>query len=199
MMQDFWNKRYAEPGYAYGIDANEFLIAEAGRLQPGTRVLVVGDGEGRNGVWLAQQGFNVTSVDYSSAGVKRARQLAEQRGVTLSIHCADLNEWQWPTEHFDAVVSIFVHFPSSHRSAIHARMLAALKPGGILIMEAFNKDQINYSSGGPPNEDALFSAAILSEDFSEARIELCQEQIVQLNEGKYHVGEAAVVRLIAVR
>lgn len=198
-MKDFWNKRYSEPGYAYGADANAFLIAEARRLQPGMKVLVVGDGEGRNGVWLAQMGFDVTSVDYSVAGVKRARLLAEQRGVSMVALCVDLTEWQWPTDYFDAVVSIFVHFPSSQRAGIHARMLAALKPGGLLLMEAFNKQQINYSSGGPSVEDALFSAALLTEDFAAADIESCQELVVQLNEGKYHVGPGATVRLIAYR
>lgn len=198
-MKDFWDSRYSEAGYAYGTEANAFLVAEAQRLQPGMKVLVVGDGEGRNGVWLAQRGFDVTSVDYSEVGVRRARLLAEQRGVSLDIHCADLNEWQWPVAHFDAVASIFVHFPSAIRPGLHARMLASLKPGGVLIMEAFDKDQLNYSSGGPPVEDALFSAAMLGEDFGAADIELCQEQVVSLNEGKYHVGQGAVVRLIAHR
>lgn len=198
-MKDFWNERYTEPGYAYGTEANAFLATEARRLQPGMRVLVVGDGEGRNGVWLAQQGLVVTSVDYSLAGVERARRLAAERGVTLDIHCADLNDWPWPTAHFDAVVSIFVHFPSAMRPEMHARMLAALRPGGVLIMEAFNKAQLDYPSGGPPVEDALFSAELLRDDFAAADIELCREQVVQLNEGKYHVGPGAVVRLIAHR
>lgn len=198
-MKDFWDTRYSEQGYAYGTEANAFLISEASRLQPGMKVLVVGDGEGRNGVWLAQRGLEVTSVDYSVAGVERARRLAAGRGVTLDSHCADMNDWRWPLEYFDAVVSIFVHFPSSQRVQMHAKMLAALRPGGVLIMEAFNKDQLNYSSGGPPVEDALFSAALLAEDFGAAEIELCQEQVVPLNEGKYHVGQGAVVRLIAHR
>jgi cyclopropane fatty-acyl-phospholipid synthase-like methyltransferase len=198
-LQDFWNERFSEPGYAYGTDANTFLITEAQRLQPGMRVLVVGDGEGRNGVWLAQQDLAVTSVDYSAAGVERARQLAAERGVTLDILCTDMNDWRWPTAHFDAVVSIFVHFPSAMRPALHARMLTALKPGGVLILEAFSKEQLDYPSGGPPVEDALFSADLLLEDFAAADIELCREQVVRLDEGKYHVGPAAVVRLIARR
>jgi cyclopropane fatty-acyl-phospholipid synthase-like methyltransferase len=198
-MKDFWNERYTEPGYAYGTDANAFLISEAQRLQPGMRALVVGDGEGRNGVWLAQQGLAVTSVDYSATGVERAHRLAAERGVTLDIHCADMNDWQWPAAHFDAVVSIFVHFPSVVRAAMHGRMLAALRPGGMLIMEAFNRAQLDYPSGGPPSADALFSVEMLLDDFSGADIELCREQVVQLNEGKYHVGPGAVVRLIAHR
>jgi cyclopropane fatty-acyl-phospholipid synthase-like methyltransferase len=198
-LQDFWNERFSEPGYAYGTDANTFLITEAQRLQPGMRVLVVGDGEGRNGVWLAQQDLAVTSVDYSAAGVERARQLAAERGVTLDILCTDMNDWRWPTAHFDAVVSIFVHFPSAMSPALLARMLTALKPGGVLILEAFSKEQLDYPSGGPPVEDALFSADLLLEDFAAADIELCREQVVRLDEGKYHVGPAAVVRLIARR
>ena len=199
-MKEFWDARYSEPGSAYGESANEFLTRQAGRLlAPGMKVLVVGDGEGRNGVWLAQQGMNVTSVDYSEAAVKKARALVAQREVQLNSVCADLNEWFWPQDEFDAVISIYLHFPSAQRPLMHARMLAALKPGGVLIMEAFNKNQLNYPSGGPPVEDALFSVELLKQDFSAALIERCQESVIELNEGKYHVGPAAVVRLIAYR
>jgi 2-polyprenyl-3-methyl-5-hydroxy-6-metoxy-1,4-benzoquinol methylase len=198
-MKEFWDQRYSEEGSAYGEMPNEFLVTQAERFRPGMSVLVVGDGEGRNGVWLAQQGLDVTSIDYSVAGVQKAQVLAAARDVKLNVICADLNEWAWPQARFDAVVSIYLHFPSVARPQMHARMLEALVPGGVLVMEAFNKAQLEYPSGGPPLEDALFSAELLKQDFVAANIEQCEELVVQLNEGKYHVGPAAVVRLIARR
>jgi 2-polyprenyl-3-methyl-5-hydroxy-6-metoxy-1,4-benzoquinol methylase len=199
MRQQFWQERYSEPGLAYGPEANEFLQQQAQRLTPGMKVLVVGDGEGRNGVWLAQQGMQVTSVDYAQAGVDKARALAAERGVEINAVCADLNHWSWPTDEYDVIISIYLHFPSSIRPWMHQQMLAALKPGGRLILEAFNKRQLAYPSGGPPEEDALFSAELLAQDFAGADIELCQECVIALNEGKYHIGPGAVVRLLASR
>jgi cyclopropane fatty-acyl-phospholipid synthase-like methyltransferase len=198
-MKEFWEVRYAEEGLAYGLEPNQFLAAQRQYLQPGMKVLVVGDGEGRNGVWLAQQGLDVTSVDYAQAGIIRAKALATQFNVPLQALCQDLTEWQWPQSEFDAVVSIYLHFPSAIRPRMHAAMLAALKPGGVLIMEAFNKEQLNYHSGGPPDADALFSAILLKQDFGGAEITLLEESVVELNEGKYHVGQGAVVRLILRR
>jgi cyclopropane fatty-acyl-phospholipid synthase-like methyltransferase len=195
-VRQFWEERYSEQGLAYGDTPNRFLHSQLHVLPRGGKVLVLGDGEGRNGVWLAQQGMTVTSVDYAEAGVARAKLLAKQRGVKINAICADLADWDWPQDEFDAVVSIYLHFPSELRKSMHERMLAALKPKGVLLMEAFNKAQLNYSSGGPPVEDALFSADELREDFSQANIRLLEESIVELSEGKYHRGEAAVVRLI---
>jgi len=199
MQQRFWQARYSEPGLAYGLKPNGFLQQQAHRLPPGSKVLVVGDGEGRNGVWLAQQGMQVTTVDYAQAGVDRALALASESKVEINAICADLNDWSWPQTEFDVVISIYLHFPSALRPQMHQRMLVALKPGGQLILEAFNKDQLNYSSGGPPVADALFSAELLAQDFASTNMTLCQESVVELNEGKYHVGPGAVVRLLATR
>ena len=197
VMKDFWNERYSEDGLAYGTKPNVYLTEVVDQISPGGNVLVIGDGEGRNGVWLAEQGFNVTSVDYSHVAIEKIKSLAESRNVNITAICADLVESDWPPGDFDAVVAIYLHFPSSVRAKMHEEMLTALKPGGKVIIEAFTKDQLKYSSGGPPVEDMLFSADILKADFTAANIiELC-EKIVHLNEGKYHVGDGAIVRLIA--
>ena len=195
-MKEFWQARYSEDGLAYGEHPNKFLQQNISKLSRGGKVLVPGDGEGRNGVWLAEQGYTVTTIDYAQAGVDRANSFAERRGVTINALCADLSEWDWPPEEFDAVVSIFLHFPSTLRPVIHRKMYETLKPGGVLIMEAFTKDQLQYPSGGPPIEDALFSAELLQQDFSHANIETLEESVVELAEGKYHVGPGSVVRLI---
>ncbi len=128
----FWDQRYAEPGFAFGETPNVFLLSQAARYHKGMQVLLPGDGEGRNGVFLAECGLKVTTVDASKIGVHKANFVAAERGVSLDAHCADLETWAWPHGVFDLVVSIFVHFLPDQRQRMHARMLQALKPGGIL-------------------------------------------------------------------
>ena len=198
-MKDFWEQRYSEKGWAYGIEPNLFLRAQGARFKPGMKALVVGDGEGRNGVWLAQQGLDVWSADYSAAGLCKARELAIAKGTRLNTECADLTLWHWPVAAFDVVVSIYLHFMPEVRPAMHHAMLQALKPGGVLILEAFSKSQMQYKSGGPPKESMLYSLDELRADFSEARIEMLEETVTELNEGKYHVGSGAVLRLVLTK
>jgi len=196
-MKDFWNERYAEDGLAYGELPNEYLTEIVDEIPKKGEVLVVGDGEGRNGVWLAKQGYSVTCVDYSPVAIEKIKSFAASQDVSLKAICADMNEWDWPVETFDAVVSIYVHFPPELRAGLHLKMIAALKSGGKILMEAFNKDQLDYPSGGPPVIEMLFSEEMLREDFSSIDIKSIEEKVVSLNEGKYHVGDGAVVRMIA--
>jgi len=194
--RDFWESRYGEPGYAYGTVPNAFLREQAKRLSPGSRVLAVGDGEGRNGVWLAIQGHEVWSVDASAAGLAKALKLAAERGVSLHTELVDLSTWDWPVSAFDAVVSIFLHFRPDLRLRMHVAMLAALRPGGLLILEAFTPAQLGYSSGGPPDREMLFTAGMLRQDFAGADILFLEETRTELDEGRYHRGPAAVVRML---
>lgn len=199
MEKSFWETRYAEDGFAYGTEPNAFLVSLQSRFQPGQKVLLIGEGEGRNGVWLARQGLQVTAVDQSATGLAKAQQLAKEQGVSLETICTDLNTWPWPVAAYDFVVSIFVHFKPEHRRANHRACLAALKPGGTLILEAFTPEQLQHPSGGPPIEEMLFSESMLREDFAEADIERLESLQTRLDEGKYHRGSAAVLRLIARR
>lgn len=199
MEKSFWESRYREAGFAYGTAPNAFLVAQQARFTPGQKVLLIGEGEGRNGVWLARQGLEVTAVDQSQTGLAKARQLAAEAGVSLQTVCADLAEWQWPVAEYDFVISIFVHFPPERRRQIHRACLAALKPGGTMILEGFTPEQLAHPSGGPPIEAMLFTEALLREDFADADIELLESLETRLAEGQYHQGPAAVVRLIAVR
>ncbi len=198
-MREFWEQRYAEESLAYGAEANAFLAGQRPRLRPGMQTLAVGDGQGRNGVWLARQGLQVLSVDYSQTGLERARQLASSHGVTLDTLCVDLFTWQWPRDCYDLIVVIFVHFPPDQRQRLHQLMLQALKPGGLLILEGFTPEQLQYKSGGPPVRELLYDRAMLAEDFRDAEIELLEETLTELDEGPYHQGTAAVVRLLARR
>ena len=196
MTNDFWNARYAEPGFAYGTEPNAFLASQRKYLQPGMKALAVADGEGRNGVWLAQQGLDVLSVDSSKVGLRKARELAKSRGVSIRTELADLTRWQWPENEFDIVAAIFIHFPPEHRARMHEKMRRALKPGGVLIMEAFTPEQLKYKTGGPPVREMLYTVEMVREEFSKGEILLLQQMLTDLHEGPYHRGTASVVRLI---
>ncbi|OGI38953.1 MAG: SAM-dependent methyltransferase, partial [Candidatus Muproteobacteria bacterium RBG_16_62_13] len=181
MSREFWDSRYGEPGYAYGTEPNAFLRDQSGRLAPGSRVLVVGDGEGRNGVWLATRGHEVLSVDASAVGLAKARRLAAERGVVLQTEEAELSTWRWPVAAFDAVVSIYLHFRPDIRARMHAAMLAALKPAGLLILEAFTPDQLKYSSGGPRDREMLYTSDLLRQDMSAGEILQLEERVTELD------------------
>lgn len=197
MSYDFWNARYAEPGFAYGTEPNSFLVSRKQYLKPDMKALAVADGEGRNGVWLAQQGLDVLSVDASAVGLRKAREMAASRGVAIRTELTDLTTWKWPEQEFDLVAAIFIHFMPEFRARMHASMLRALKPGGILIIEAFTPKQLEYRTGGPPVREMLYTAEMLREDFKSGEILHLEETLTDLSEGPYHRGRAAVVRLVA--
>lgn len=198
MSLTFWDKRFSGADYRYGEIPNPFVAAQAERIVPGGTVLSVGDGEGRNGVWLAEQGFTVTSQDGSAVAQGKARRMAAERGVAVETVLSDLTAWDWPVATFDAVACIFVHFHAERRRAVHHEMLRALKPGGVLIMEAFHPDHINLP-GGPPAPDMLYSAEMLRADFAAAEVLLLEEVRSFVPQDSFQKGEAALTRLIARR
>jgi cyclopropane fatty-acyl-phospholipid synthase-like methyltransferase len=191
-----WDERFSCAEPVYGETANAFVQSQIFRLQPGMKVFVPADGYGRNGIWLAKQGFRVHTVDLSPVGVERARKAAEAAGVKITQEVADLAHWNWPSDEFDAVVSIFFHMPSEVRGKVHAAMVRALKPGGIIILQAFTPQQLQCTSGGPKQVDLLYSAEILRNDFAGAEPVLLEEKIVDLNEGHMHSGAGAVVQAV---
>jgi hypothetical protein len=192
---NFWDQRFAEPGFKYGLEPNAFVAQQAAQLIPGSRLLLPGDGEGRNGVWLAQQGHQVTSVDLSAVGLKKAANLAAQRGVTLSTQQVDLAHWAPEPGRFDAVMIIFTHLPDSIRQAAHRRLAHGLKPGGRMIVEVFHPEQMRYQSGGPRDVTMLYSPEQLTDDFAGLLApELVWHGEVTLSEGPGHQGPAVVTR-----
>lgn len=197
-----WDRNYADPDYIFGEAPNEFLRSRSHLLKPGMKALVPGDGEGRNGVWLAGQGLVVTTVDASLNGVEKARRLASTRGVVIDAIQADLEQWDWPESRYDAIVSIFLHLHPAARPRLHEAMARALKPGGVLLLEAYTPRQLEHRKagvqGGPPPE-MLFTPGILAGDFAMLRIEELGETETTLAEGKRHNGPACVVRLVARR
>lgn len=194
--QKMWDERFSQPEPVYGHAPNAFLSAQASRLQPGMKLFVPADGYGRNGIWLAKQGFHVHTVDLSPVGVKRARKTAQAAGVTMTIELADLSTWTWPLNEFDGVASIFLHLLPDVRSKVHVSMLRVLKPGGLVILEAFSPAQLQHTSGGPKQVELLYTAQMLRQDFAPAEVLELEEKDVHINEGHMHSGPAAVVRAV---
>ncbi len=197
---EFWDRRYAGEDFAFGTAPNEFLVSQAHLFRPGQRALVPGDGEGRNGVWLAKQGLAVDTVDVSPLGVAKARNFAEESGVSINAELADLLTWNWPQAQYGIVAAIFVHFFDGDRPRMHRAMLDALRPGGYLILEAYRPEQIElqkaHHSGGPRTPDMLYSADKLRSDFQGASILTLEELEAELSEGTRHRGLAAIVRAV---
>jgi SAM-dependent methyltransferase len=163
------------------------------------RALAVGDGEGRNGVWLAEQGLRATSVDWSSVGLEKARALAARRGVALDTVTADVTRWDWPAAGFDAIAWIFVHLPPEDRALACAGALRALAPGGLLLLEAFTPAQEGRRSGGPRDPSLLWSRALVERHFAGLEVLELLEGTVALDEGPRHQGPAEVVRAVLRR
>jgi SAM-dependent methyltransferase len=193
---NFWDKQYsAIEGYKYGTRPNAFLMAEAHRLPGRAHVLVPGDGEGRNGAWLASQGHEVLTVDISEVGVARARALAANLGVRIDTLVADLKVWIPPTGTFDAVVLTYLQMPPTMRTEVHRKVATALRPGGLLLLEAFHPRQLGRSSGGPKELELLYTLEDVRSDFNGALDEELGEELeVRLDEGPGHQGMAAVTR-----
>jgi SAM-dependent methyltransferase len=189
-----WDERFAGEGYVYGTRPNAWLASVAGRLQAGSRILSLGEGEGRNAVWLAQQGHRVEAVDGSAVGLAKAQRLAAERGVGLATRVADLAAYRPGPGAWDAVLLIFLHLPPPLRAAVHAGAEAALVPGGRLVIEAFTPRQLAFTSGGPRQPELLYDVATLRADFPSITWEELREEEIELDEGPLHWGRAAVVR-----
>ncbi|MBI3562876.1 MAG: class I SAM-dependent methyltransferase [Gammaproteobacteria bacterium] len=193
-----WDERYAAEEYAYGKEPNDFLAANIARIPPG-KVLCLCDGEGRNGVYLAQQGCQVTSVDASAVGLAKADALARERGVSLDTRAMDLAQFVIAPKSWDAIISIFCHVPPQLRAIVHQQCVAGLRPGGILILEAYTPKQLQLKTGGPQNVEMTMTLAGLEQelkglDFVHA-LE-CERQVI---EGRYHHGTGAVVQVIGIK
>ncbi|WP_299439867.1 class I SAM-dependent methyltransferase [uncultured Rhodospira sp.] len=200
MTAEFWDQRYADRGYLYGVEPNAFLVRQRHRLDRGLSVLAVADGEGRNGVWLAGQGMRVHAVDLSPVALQKAMKLALDRGVTLRTTCADLTAWDWPEAQYDAVACLFLHLRPDARRIVHRAMARALVPGGVLIQEAFHPDQIRHGTGGPPDAEMLYDPETLAADYDGLlEIDLLDHGEIDLDEGRHHQGRAHTTRLVGRR
>ncbi|MCB0477198.1 MAG: class I SAM-dependent methyltransferase [Crocinitomicaceae bacterium] len=202
-MKEFWDERYGAEEWAYGKEANEFLKESISSLTPGT-ALFPAEGEGRNAVYAASLGWEVSAFDQSVSGRKKALELAIEKKVRLDYQVANFDEIDYPDNYFDLIVLIFVHFPPAVRPKYHENLLHYLKPGGKIILEGFSKKHLEYSkanpkAGGPPNIDFLFSIEEMKSDFQDLDIQVLEEIEVEMNEGLYHVGKSSVIRLIGTK
>jgi cyclopropane fatty-acyl-phospholipid synthase-like methyltransferase len=193
-----WQARFGATDYIFGKEPNAFLKAQASRLPAKGSALSIADGEGRNGVWLAQQGLDVLAVDFSPAALEKSRALAAERGVRLRTEVADVTSWRWPEAAFDVVVAIFVQvvFPAE-RAVFFKNLKRALKPDGLLLMQGYRTEQLTYRTGGPPEPERLYTRALLQEAFGDmAQLDI-REHDSTICEGTAHVGMSALIDLVA--
>jgi len=192
-----WNTRFASEDYVFGTAPNAFLASQRRLLKSG-RALAIADGEGRNGVWLARQGLDVLSVDFSSVALAKALKLAAEAGVTLQTECTDLAAWNWGPPRFDVVAAIFIQFASPPlRDLIFQRMKDVLKPGGLLLLEGYRPEQLGYKTGGPSRLENLYTAPMLREAFGDMTIIHLAEYDEDISEGTGHKGMSALIDLVA--
>jgi SAM-dependent methyltransferase len=201
MMSDvnFWDDRYAEPGYIYGTLPNEFLAASAGSIPQGGRVLCLAEGEGRNAVYLASLGYDVTAVDSSLVGLKKASELATSKGVSITTKATDLAEFIIEPEYWDGIVAIFAHLPPALRSRVHRSAVEGLKAGGVFILEAYTPRQLEFGTGGPPSLELLMPLETLKDELRGLEFIIAGETEREINEGRYHRGRGAVVQIVGVK
>lgn len=197
-MREFWDERYANEGYIFGTEPNTFLAAQKHLLKPGQSALAVADGEGRNGVWLAQQGLDVLSLELSPVGIAKARKLAREKGVEVCFEEGDVHTWDWGKERFDVIVAIFIQFSTpDERPQLFRNIREALKPGGFLILQGYMPKQVEYKTGGPPQAENMYTAEMLREHFSAMEILHLREHEEVIAEGDTHHGMSALVDMVA--
>jgi 2-polyprenyl-3-methyl-5-hydroxy-6-metoxy-1,4-benzoquinol methylase len=196
MEKSFWNNRYGEKEFIYGEEPNEFLVKQLAKLRSGN-ALFVAEGEGRNAVYAATKGWQVEAFDYSVEGQKKAIQLAKRHGVTIDYLIAAYENYQAKNAPFDLIVLIYNHTDSKTRKAFNKKLFDYLKPRGSIIMEQFSTKQLGRGSGGPKNIDMLLDIETAKSEFKQFNIDVLEEKEIRLKEGKYHEGEASVIRMIA--
>ena len=195
-----WNGRFAAEGYVFGTAPNAFLVSQAQRLRPEMTALSVADGEGRNSVWLAQQGLRVSAFDFSPVGVQKARAMAAKAGVQIDYSVADIFEWDWDARRYDCIAAIFIQFAApAERQRIFQGFVRALEPGGLLIMQGYTPKQLEYGTGGPRRAENMYTAKLLRESFAMLEILHLAEHEDVVDEGRGHNGMSALIDMVARR
>lgn len=195
---DRWQGRYAVAEYVFGEEPNAFLKSKAGLLPKSGKALAVADGEGRNGVFLAERGLDVLSLDFSQNGQAKALALAKKRGVTIRAEIADVHTWSYPHETFDVVVEIFTQFSDPKERAVKwAGMKRTLRKGGLLLIEGYTPKQLQYGTGGPKQIENLYTREMYEAAFGDMKNVEIREYDAHMSEGAGHAGMAAVIDLVA--
>ncbi len=194
-----WDERYSEAEFAFGTEPNDFLRAVFKQIPKGGHVLCLAEGEGRNAVFLAEQGYQVTAMDLSVVGLRKAEQLAKDRGVTISTQVADLADYEFGENRWDGIVSIWAHLPSAVRQYVHAQIATALKPNGVYIVEAYTQQQLETEAVGGPSasqKERFGSLVYLQDELQMLEQTIGVEKLRMVSEGKRHQGLSAVVQFI---
>ncbi len=198
MAANIWDERYAGDDYHFGTEPNAFLKSQHKLLKPGMRCLAVADGEGRNGVWLAEQGLQVVSLDSSPVAVAKAVKLAQERGVQLKFEVADLLSRDCGESCYDVVVAIFIQFASpEQRTQLFAHLKRALKPGGLFLLQGYTPRQLDFRTGGPSQADNLYSEPMLRAAFADMDILHLSGHVSFISEGSGHYGVSALLDVVA--
>ncbi len=193
-----WNARFARDDFHFGEEPNAFLRTQAHWLRPGSSVLCVADGEGRNSVWLAEQGFQVTAFDFAPNAVTKASRLAQRRNVSVACQLGDVYTWPWTSKRYDALVAVFIQFlPPGTRDAVIAGMMSAVEPSGLFLLEGFRPEQVDYGTGGPPRREHMYTRDWLETVFAGWEVLLLNEYDAVIREGKAHNGMSALIDLVA--
>lgn len=193
---DFWNERYSSTDYVYGKNPNEYLREHLSRLSPG-KILFPCEGEGRNSVFAAEMGWEAFGFDTSIEGQKKALALAQEKKVNIHYSLNSITDYAYGENVYDAVGIFYAHMPPHVRSGFHSELIQSVKPGGAIILEGFEKEQLGRPSGGPKDLSMLYSIEMIADDFKTVRILELKKEVLVLQEGKYHEGEAVVIRMFA--
>jgi len=198
MSKEFWDQRFSEQEYVYGKEPNLFYKEQIDRLPKG-KILLPGDGEGRNSVYAASIGWDADALDFSTSARIKAHQLANEKNVKINYSLSNFMQYSYPENYYDAVGLVFIHLTKAERKFVFSSCVRSLKKNGRIILEAFNKNQLGNSSGGPQDVQLLYSKEELIESFASLDIKLLEYQSVLLNEGAHHEGKAEVIRFIGVK
>ena len=193
-----WNERYSEPGFAYGTAPNEFIAAMAAKIPPGN-ILSLAEGEGRNAVYLASLGYQVTGVDGSEVGLRKAMTLATEHNVAITTILADLGTFTIEAEQWDGIIACYCHLPPAIRVPLHQAAVQGLKPGGVFVLEAFSKEQLAHDTGGPKSLEMLMSLEELQQELAGLQLVHAVQMKREVREGFGHTGLAAVVQIFGIK
>lgn len=195
-MKKFWEERFGGSEYIYGRVPNYFVKEQIEMMKPG-RGLFPAEGEGRNAVYAARMNWECECYDYSEEARKKALKLANENNVRIQYHIADLEHAEFPENYYDALFMTFLHLAPEIRYQVHQKFVGALKKGGFLVAEVFDKKQLPLSSGGPKHQDMLYTPEMMREDFHNMRIITNESELRYLEEGKHHNGKAHTIRFVA--
>ena len=196
MVNLMWDERYQADDYVYGTAANDYLQTHVDQLPMG-RILCLAEGEGRNAVFLAERGFDVTAVDQSSVGLAKAHKLATERGVNITTIVTDLADFHIEPQAWDGIVSIFAHIPAQARRHIHRDVVGGLRSGGVFLLEAYRPEQLQYGTGGPPTTEMMMDLNGLRVELAGLELEYAADVLRDIREGRLHTGQGAVVQVLA--